>query len=234
MAKHPTSRRVHRDAETEDAFVARVVEYTEWARRHSRAVTVGAVVLVLLLAGFLYYQNYQTSLRNRAISRLTEIQQTAASGNAALAIRDLEGFLDSFGGTTAAGEARLMLAQLYLEGGRHQEAAEVVSPLAEDLDEPLGVSAAFLRAAAHEESDRGPDAERVYLRIAEGTDLAFQRERALSHAARIRMAAGNPAGAAELYRRLLDSVEEDDPQRGLYEMRLAEATAAAAVVEGGT
>lgn len=231
MVKHPTSSRVHRETEVEDAFVARVVEYSEWARRNTRIVTIAAIVLFIAVAALLYWRNYQQQMDARAISQLNEIQQTVGSGNTALAVQDLEAYLADFSSTDAAAEARLMLAQIYLSEGRYREALETVERLARDLDDPMGAPAAFLRATAHEGLDQAGQAEQVYLSIAEDAPMAFQQQRALGEAARIRMAQANPEGAVELYRRLVASLEEGHPERGLWEMRLAEAETIAA---GGT
>ena len=61
------------------------------------------------------------------------------------------------------------------------------------------------------------------LRIGDATSLDFQFENALGGAARIRAARGDFAGAAQLYQRVLATMEENDPVYGLYQMRLAEA-----------
>ena len=66
----------------------------------------------------------------------------------------------------------------------------------------------------------------MYLRIADRSDLDFQVRDALAAAARIRRTQGDPEGAVALYERLLDRLGEDDPQRGLYEMRIEEIRAA--------
>ena len=53
----------------------------------------------------------------------------------------------------------------------------------------------------------------------------FRRVRveSLDDAARARMRQQDPAGAAELYERILDTFDGPDPGRGVFEMRLAEA-----------
>lgn len=226
MARHP-SRRVQKDAENEDAFVARLILYSEWARRHSRAVILGAVLVIIAVAGALYYANYRQSMRDQADARLTEIRQTLFAGNRPLAMRDLETFLDSFGGTPAAAEARLLLAEIYLMEERPTDAAQTVEPLARDLRDPLGVAGAFLLAAAHEEAGRVEEAERAYLRIAEDARMGLHRNRALADAGRLAMQHGRHDRAAELYRRLVSGLAEDDPQRNFFEMRRGEAEAAA-------
>lgn len=226
MAKHPTSRKTHRTSDEDDAFVARLIQYGEWAKRHSRIVITGAVIVLLLIAGLLYYRNYQVSMREQAETALADIQQTAASGNRALAMRDLESFVEAYSGTPAGGEGRLLLGELYLAEAQYVEAADAVDDLAEDLDEPLGTPAAFMLGAALEGADRPDDAEDVYLRIGEDAPMEYQQVSGLADAARVRLGRGDAAGAAELYEQVLARVGEDSPRAGEYRMRLAEARAA--------
>ena len=44
----------------------------------------------------------------------------------------------------------------------------------------------------------------------------------LSGAARLRLKAGDREGAAELFQDIISTYEEGDPDRGFWEMRLAE------------
>ena len=77
-------------------------------------------------------------------------------------------------------------------------------------------------AAAYEEADQAEDAENLFNRIANTSELTFQIQEAMAGAARIRTSMGDLAGAAELYEEILSTMEVGDPQRGFWEMRLAE------------
>jgi thioredoxin-like negative regulator of GroEL len=146
-----------------------------------------------------------------------------AFGERESAKTQLQEYLDRFEGTVYALEARLMLGQVLLEEGSVNEAIEVLAPAVQVMEkQPLGVQAAFLMAAAYEEADRADDAERLFLRIASAADLSFQIREALSGAARLRTEAGNLNGAAQLYEQILGTLEEGDPERSYWEMRLAE------------
>lgn len=227
MAKHPNA--PHHGAEDpDDRFVAGVVAAGDWFQRNSRLVTIAAIALFLLVAGSLYWVRYQRTLREAASAELNAIRQTVASGNTPLALRDLSAFLESFGDTPSGREGRLIMAQLLLFEGRNDEALDAAAPLAEDLEEPLGINAARLVAAAHEQAGRLAEAEAEYLRISERGGRAFERNRALADAARVRMHRGDAAGAAELYRRALEAVPANDPQVPFLRLRLGEAEAQAA------
>jgi len=93
---------------------------------------------------------------------------------------------------------------------------------AADVSEPLGLQVAVLLAKAHEERGRLEEAERLLLRVADRADLDFQVRDALDGAARLRVLEGNFIGAVELYQRILETIDEDAPERGIYEMRVGE------------
>jgi len=226
-ARHPVARRIHREKAEEDAFIARLLELALWARNHSRAITTAVIVLVAAVALGIYYRNSRAAIANRATAELAQLQQTAASGNRALAIRELESFVNRFSGAPAAREGRVLLGQLQLEEGHAEQAIQALRPVADDLEDPLGAPAALLLGAAYEAAGRSGEAERVYLRVADQARFAFQRQDALYAAARIRQDRGDYAGAVALYDRLLGLLPADAPERNIFEMRRAEAAARA-------
>ena len=228
MPKHPTSSRVHRDGGgPDDAFVAAVDRVVAWSRSNSRALIIAGV---LLLAGVLigiYYVNSQRRIEAQAQVEYGQVQQSLASGNRQLAIRDLQSFISRFDGTSAARPARLGLADLLLSEGRAEEAVEALGDLPDDLDEPFGIPASRQLAAAYEELGRADDAVSVYRGIGDRARFPFERREALADAARVRFQNGDPAAAADLYERIVDLFEPDEPGRGYYAMWLAEARARA-------
>lgn len=226
MAKHPNAPR-HGPESADDRFVAGVMAASDWFKRNARVVTISTVLLVILVAGTVYWIRYQRTLRDAASAELSAIRQTVAVGNAPLALRDLSTYLESFGGTPSAREARLIMGQLLLAEGRNEDALSAVAPVSSDLDDPFGTGAARLAAAAYEQAERWDEAEQEYLRISRGAPRAFERTRALADAARIRMLQEDAAGAAELYRQALEGIDEDDPQAPFLRLRLGEAEAMA-------
>ena len=206
----------------EDVFVARILEAGNWLKANQQAVTIGVVVLVVAVASFLYYRNYRRSLVEQAANQLEQIHTQAAMGDTRGAKDALMLYLDRFGSTPYAGEARMLLGEIYLSDGEPEQALATLEPMAESPRDPLELQAAALLAAAYEQDGRWADAEATYLRIADRSELDFQIRDALAAAARIRAAQGNAAGAAELYRRILAALDDDAPERGMWEMRLAE------------
>lgn len=228
MAKHPTSSRVQRDdGLPDDIFVTTVKRFTQWARDNRRQATTGAAALIVILGAGAWYIAQQRSLEANAATRLSQVQQSVASGNTQLAIRDLQSFLDTFGSTDVANQARLTLADILIGEERHEEAIEALGRLPQRLGEPFGLPAARLEATALEQLERFDDAVDAYLAIAQDARFPFQRREALADAARVSLQNGNVAAAVDILQQLVDTFEDDEQGRAYYEMWLAEAQARA-------
>jgi predicted negative regulator of RcsB-dependent stress response len=225
--RHPTSRRAPEEKkEAEDVFVEKVLKATSWAKKNSQVLTILGVAVVILVAGGVYYQNWKAAQTQRAVSQLEQVQQAVAFGEREEAKASLNQYLASFEGTPYAMEARLLLGQVLLEEEDPEGAMEALSPAVREMAaEPIGLQAAFLMAAAYEEADRLDEAERLFLRIANTAEMNFQIREALAGAARIRTRLENFSGAIELYEEVLGGMEENDPERSYWELRLQEASA---------
>lgn len=207
-------------------FIAKVLHVGKWAEANQQLLTVGIVVVAVLMAGLVYYRSYRRSMSQQAAQQLEVVYQSVSLQDSEGAINELVTFLERFSGTPYEGEARLVLGDLYLRDGRSEQAQAVLEPLGSSPRGPIELQGASLLASAYEQVGRANDAESLYLSIADRSDLDFQVRNALAAAARIRAGRGDAQGAIQLYRRALESLEEDAPERGLYEMRIAEIEAA--------
>lgn len=223
---HPSSRRTPKTPhDQDDAFVAGAIDFSEWARTHRQALTLLGVAVGLLVAGGIYYVNFQRSLTIQAVNRLESIHQTIAISAFEDAKAQLSTFLDSFDGTGQAREAVILLGRLHLESGDAPVAISVLERADLGFRDPIGIQANSLLARAYEHQGRWPEAEDTYLEIADRAAFDFQVRAALDAAARARRRQQDHGGAAELYERILETFEDGDPAKGLYELRLAEVRA---------
>ncbi len=221
--RHPSTRRTPQTPhEQDDAFVAGVLDFSEWAKTHRQFLTFIGVAVILLVAGGMYYRDFQRSLTIQAVNRLESIHQTISIGAFEDAKARLSTFLESFDGTDQAREAVILLGRLHLESGDAPVAISVLERADLGFRDPIGIQANSLLARAYETQGRWPEAEDTYLEVADRADFDFQIRAALDSAARARRRQQDHGGAAELYERILDTFDEDDPARGLYELRLAE------------
>lgn len=222
--RHPGARRAsHQSSEdSEDLFVAKVLDAGNWAQANQQLITVLGVVVAIAVAGILYYRSYRSQLYDQAAQQLEVIHQSISIRDTEGAKIDLATFLDRFGGTPFEGEARLILGELYLKSGDPQQALAVLGPLGSSPRGPIDFQGAALLGVAYEQEGRWEDAEKTYLTIADRSKLDFQVRDALAAAARIRGAQGDAEGAIDLYERVLSDLGENSPERGIYEMRIQE------------
>jgi len=233
MTRHPTARRVHRrDTSGDDAFVANVLETSVWARQHARSLVISGIAIAAVALFSFFYINNRRSREERAINDLTPLRALVQAGQTQQAITQIETYLSTYSGTRPATEARLMLGQEYLLSGQPTKAVDAVKPIDQDLSNPESVNAAFLEAAAYEGAQEPHRAEEIFQRLGDDAPFEFQRANALDNLARLRLARGDAAGAAEVYQRLLDSTPTADPAWQVWQVRLAEAQAAQYTKQG--
>ncbi len=220
MARHPS--RTRKQEHEDDAFIAKILQLSHWAETHRQALFIVGAILVIGAGAGLYYRNYRSSLIGEAAQSMEQIHQSLSLQDSEGAKNQLVTFLQRFDGTPYAGEARMLLGQIYLENNQPQQAQAVLEPIAESPSKPIELQAAALLGAAYEQEKRWDDAEQVYMRIADRSKLDFEVRDALANAARIKAQQGDKAGAAKLYQRILASLGPNDPDRGLYKMRVQE------------
>ena len=110
--------------------------------------------------------------------------------------------------------------------GIAKSAVNAIKPVADDPGGPRGASAALLLGAVYESGKKLKEAEATYLEVAEEARFGFEKRDALERAAALRLQRGDSAGAIELYDRALKTLPEDNPERSVYLMRIAEVRAA--------
>lgn len=222
--------RSNRESDAPDALTARLLTLWGWFTKNREVAITAGVLVVLAIAAGLYYYNYRQSLHMEAAAELERVQQVVGSQDVESARSELQTYIERFGDTPYAVEARLLLAELHLQEDAPTEAVNVLEPAADGaISDPLALQAAFLLATAYEEAEREEQAEELYLRIADAAELTFQRREALAGAARLRESEGDYAGAADLYRRILDTFDEEgdaSAEQRIYQLRLAEMQAA--------
>ena len=227
MAKHPTSRRVHRETHDDDVFVATVAESTVWARENQRLLTIAGVVLVAAVLALLYYRNWHKNHVEQASFELNSVRSSVMQGNHQLAIRDLKQYLAKFGDTPAGDEARVLLAQVQMEENQGAAAVNTIKPLAGNPAKGEGATAGLLLGAAYESAKQLDKAEEAYANVGAKARFGFEKREALERAANVAVERGNNAKAAEYYQKAMETLPKDSPDRQIYTMRLAEVQAAA-------
>lgn len=169
----------------------------DWVRTHSRQVGIGAIVVAVAVAGAWLVSSSNAKKAESAGRALSEAQRSVASGNLPLAAADLSKIVQRYGSTPSGVQARLLLAQVYLQQGKVAEALK-------ELDEvgsagPQQSSLHALRGGALEQSGKPLEAAAEYLKAADATQLPSERESFKSDAARAYAMGGKTDEALKIW-----------------------------------
>lgn len=224
MASPTVARRTSRTAvETDDVVMLRAAEMAAWTKKNARTVIYGAVAIVAVLGGILYYQVYKSQRAERAATAFLNLQSTLPSDTAGV-IRQLTTFAGNYEGTSESAEARILAAQLWLDKGDANRAVAAVRPAA-DGGSTVRDQARMTLAAALSAAGKQQEALDTYLDVAKRAKLAYLKLDALTAAATLREQANDWKGAADLYRQALETTEKNTPDRAVLELHLSEAQA---------
>jgi tetratricopeptide (TPR) repeat protein len=222
VARRRTSRT---PVESDDVVMMRAAELAAWAQKNTRAVMIGAAVLVLTLGAVVYYRMSSAQRADRAASAFLNLQASLA-GDTTTVTRQLDSFAHRYDGTTEAAEARILAAQLWLAKGDANKALAAIRPAADDRT-AVRAQAQMVLASALAAAGKRTEAVNTYLDVAKGTKLAYLKQDALAQAAAIREQANDWKGAAELYAQAIETTEPATAERAMLQLHLSEAQARA-------
>lgn len=220
--RYPNAPKRDKKVSDDDAFVAGVLEASGWAQKNQQTLIAVGAAIAIVGAVLWYMSSNAARTRDAALVELEQVTAVANTGDPEQAKAELIAFLDRFGGTPYADEARLTLATLYLETDLPAQALATLEDANSGPRDPMGPQFIALEAKAHEEAGALDQAEASYMRLAELANHDFQRRTALEDAARVRGERGDYAGAAQVWSDLADELESSDTQKGVYLMRAAE------------
>lgn len=210
-------------ADREDAFIRALNRFIAWAQENTGTVMAIAIVLAVALGGAFYWNSYRQNLEERASADFATLQTRIVQG-AGLAVTDsLQAFLDRFGGTQAAREARILLSRQQLEQDQASRAAESIRPVVSSHapDTPTGLAARRLLAEAQVGAGDTAAALATLEELAGNARFRFQRHEAAADRASLLADRGRLEEARDVYRRLAE--EASGTEAGdVYAVRLGE------------
>jgi predicted negative regulator of RcsB-dependent stress response len=177
--------------------------FLDWTKINSKALTAGAVVVLVAAGGFWFYQRSQQIQAANAQKALLNAKQSLSAGNLQLAQTDLQNVYSRYGSTEAGVEAAMLLAQVQYDAGKPQDAVTM-------LDKVAGTRAASsvegtvrsLEGDGYAQMGKLTDAAKQYEAAASAT--TFENEKAFyaAKAARTYQAAGDTAKARQIWQAL--------------------------------
>lgn len=194
----------------------------DWIKSHGRQLGIGGII-VAALVGILWVVRNQNETNEAAASRqLSSAQRSVGAGNLPLAAADLRKVSDRYGSTRAGAEAKLLLAQVFLQQGKTADAIQLLDGIGGGTVES---SVHALRGAALEQANKPAEAAEEYLKASRANVLAGEAESLKSDAARALLAAGRKVEALKIWQEIAAN-----PSSVLYNealLRVGELTAEA-------
>ncbi len=198
----------------------------EWLKKNQRLLIAVASIVVIVGAGSWFLLEYGSRKEAAAQRALEQARFATQSGNLPLAATDLSRLIDNYGGTVAAGEATILLAQVRLLQDEETLAVqELRAALDAGLDPQFRAGAFHLLATALEDLGNLADAAQAYEDAATASWYGLVSAQYLNDAARAYGLAGDTASAIATYRRISQQYA-DAPSATEAQVRLGELLAA--------
>lgn len=183
----------------------RAQTFLDWTRVNSKALTVGAAVIVVAAAGFWFYQRSQQLQAANAERALAHAKESLTAGNIPLAQTDLQAVYSRYGSTAAGIEAAMLLAQADFDSNKPQDGIAL-------LDKVSGSSAASaqqptllsLKGDGLAQQGKLADAAKQYDAAANATGFETEKAYYKAKAARTYQSAGDTAAARKLWTDMLN------------------------------
>jgi predicted negative regulator of RcsB-dependent stress response len=171
----------------------------DWFSLHSRKVGWIAAGLALLAVGGWFYIRSQDLKSQRAETAYYEAQRSVFSGNYPLAESDLKKVITRYDGTAAADEARLLLAQVLFNQGKHQQGVDELKRADMSDSKNFEASAHLVLAGGLEQLKKFAEAGQEYEKAAAAARFDSDRQRYESLAARAYLSGGDTTKARALW-----------------------------------
>jgi len=202
----------------------RAEDLGEWLQIHAREVGITAVVVLALAGGAMLYKSSVAKRAADGDAALAAPEQSIVAGNLPLAQADLRRVVTRYAGTAAAAQASILLAETYYDQQKYAEGlAALQKAPTEGPAKPFASSIASLTAAGLAQQGKQREAAANYVRAAQLTPYASERDSYKASAARAYAAAGDTASAVRIWTGLASDPKL--PVSGEARLRLGELTA---------
>ncbi|HUR22003.1 MAG TPA: tetratricopeptide repeat protein [Vicinamibacterales bacterium] len=202
--------------------------FFDWIQANTRAVTIGAALVVAGGAGYWFYTRSVDIKRLNAERGLNQAKQSMAAGNAALATTDLQRVASRYKGTPAGAQAAMLLAQYDFDQDKFDDGLKVLQPYQTSSAAGRNLGAIWsLTGDGLLSKAKVDEAVSAFRKAADATTYPGEKAVYLSKAARSLQMAGKNAEAKEIWERL-----KKDPEASLVhseaDIRLGELASQAA------
>src|SRR5579862_6086766 len=171
-----------------------------WARLYTRELSIAGVILVALVGVLWLYRYSSQQQLMHADEQLLAPERSLAAGNIPLAQTDLKRVIARFGGTPAATQAAMLLAQTYYGQGKYIDGLETLAKASRSgSSKPLASGVEGLVADGYSEQGKYKDAATHYLTAAAASPYPNDQAKWKAFAARSYTNAGDTASAVGIW-----------------------------------
>lgn len=213
--------------ETEKTAADHAQTFLDWTKINSKALTTGAVVVLVAAGAFWFYQRSQAIQAANGQKALMNAKQSLSAGNLQLAQTDLQNVYSRYGKTEAGVEAALLLAQVSYDNNKPQDGISTLEKVAgTGAASSLRGTIESLEGDGYAQMNKLADAAKHYESAADVATGEIEKGFYKSKAARAYQAAGDTAKAKAIWTALVN-----DPTSSMAteaKVRLGELTAAPA------
>lgn len=204
---------------SENAFES----FTEWFDRYNKQITYGVIGIAIGVGAVWFYERSK-SLKDERAERAYFAAQQSVPNNLPLAESDLRKLVTRYGGTNAAKQAELTLAQILYDQSKYAEGVDVLKKAMGSLDRSdFGASAHLLLASGYEQLKKYADAANEYGLAAKAARFDQDRQRHQTAQAHALLLAGQKDAARKLWTEL--AADSKGTVAGEARVRLGELTA---------
>jgi predicted negative regulator of RcsB-dependent stress response len=213
--------------EYEKSAADRAQTFLDWTKINSKALTAGAVVVVVAAAGFWFYQRSQAITAANAERALSNAKQSLSAGNLQLAQTDLQSVYSRYGSTAAGVEAAMLLAQVSYDNNKPQDGIAMLEKVSGSrAASRLQPTIKSLEGDGYSQMGKMSDAGKQYEAAAAASGFEVEKGFYQSKAARAYQAAGDTAKARQIWTDLSTNVNASMTTEA--KVRLGELTATTA------
>ena len=192
----------------------------DWIVQRARPLSIGAGVIVVAVAGYLFWQQSTRIKNERADAALASAQSAYYAGNTALAKSDLEKVVVRYPGTMGGTQAGMLLAVISYGEGKYDDGIKRLVGLQGGSPSHLAGPIEDLIASGHTDAKRFAEAASHYLKAGDLAEFAADKQIYQAEAARVYGLAGNAAEARKLWVAL--AADRESPVLNEAKVRLGE------------
>jgi len=181
----------------------RAQTFIDWTRLNSKALTVGAMIVVVAAAGYWFYQRSRQIQQANAEKALLTAKQSMSAGNLALAQSDLQKVYSRWGSTPAGVEAAMLLAQVDYDTGKFQDGISLLKQIeGASAASSLQPTIKSLEGDGYAQMGKLADAAKAYESAAAAAPYDTEKSFQKAKAGRTYQAAGDTTKARQIWSEL--------------------------------